>query len=121
MLLQVHRCHDIRYPFHNAWVETLQLPPGLQLNKEHIGNWNGLTLILQKNADGRSNINKSTPKLTLSCRSLLLHVRRGGGTGDNLNQLTGNGGLTLTVVQDLEPMGLLALEEFARQEKPRTC
>lgn len=34
----------------------------------------------------------------------LLHVGGGGGTGDNLNQLTSNGSLTLTVVQNLEPV-----------------
>jgi len=37
----------------------------------------------------------------------VLHVLRGGGTGDNLDQLTGNGGLTPTVVEDLEPVGIL--------------
>lgn len=53
------------------------------------------------------NINKSTLNATSSCRRKLLHVGGGGGTGDNLNQFTGNGGLTLTVVQDLEPIALL--------------
>lgn len=52
-------------------------------------------------------MNKSTLKPTWSCRRKLLHIRTGGGTGDNLNQLAGNGGLALTVVQDLEPRGLL--------------
>lgn len=47
-------------------------------------------------------MNKSTLKPTWSRRRKLLHIRTGGGTGDNLNQLAGNGGLALTVVQDLE-------------------
>lgn len=50
---------------------------------------------------------KSTLEATSSRRSKLLHFRTGGGTGNNLNQLTGNGGLALTVVQDLEPEKLL--------------
>jgi hypothetical protein len=50
---------------------------------------------------------KSTLEATSSRRSKLLHLRTGGGTGNNLNQLTGNGGLALTVVQDLEPERLL--------------
>lgn len=52
-------------------------------------------------------MNKSTLKETWSRKRKLLHILTGGGTGDNLNQLAGNGGLALTVVQDLEPGGLL--------------
>jgi hypothetical protein len=34
----------------------------------------------------------------------ILHVLTGSSTSDNLDQFTGNGGLTLSVVQDLEPV-----------------
>ena len=63
---------------------------------------NGLTLILHK-LKVDLNMNKSTLKATWSRKRKLLHIRTGGGSGDNLNQLAGNGGLALTVVQDLEP------------------
>lgn len=62
------------------------------------------------------NINRSTPKTTSSGRRKLLHVGGGGGTSDNLNQFTGNGGLTLTVVQDLEPMAMLGETTYGRGE-----
>jgi hypothetical protein len=35
-------------------------------------------------------------------RRKLLHVLTGGGTSNNFNQFTGNGSLTLSVVQNLE-------------------
>lgn len=44
---------------------------------------------------------RSTTPSHRSSKSFL-HISTGGGTSDNLNQFTGNGGLTLTVVQDLE-------------------
>jgi hypothetical protein len=65
-----------------------------------------LTLILHKRRVDL-NINKSTPKATSCSRRRLLQVGRGGGTGDNLNQLTSDSGLTLTVVENLEPGELL--------------
>ena len=49
-------------------------------------------------------MNKST-QCDFFPRSLrwLLHFLTGGGASDNLDQFSGNGGLALTVVQNLEP------------------
>lgn len=45
---------------------------------------------------------KTTPSQRHQVDSLG-HVFTGGGTGDNLDQFASNGGLTLSVVQNLEP------------------